>query len=175
MRNTSTSSRRAAYVVALAICALAAIAPAATASPGAIGHDRFTTDPFPDDWCGPGTSVSRVVANYVTRDESRASINVRTVFTSAASGKSIEIHETGVRKESAPIDNGDGTYSIFFTNTGQSAGFKVPNGPVIGLDVGLIVFDVTFDTATGDFLSFEVAKVAGQREPLDSQICAALP
>ena len=60
------------------------------------------------------------------------------------------------------------------TNAGQSPKFKVPNGPVIGLDVGLITFDVTFDHSTGDFVSFSVVRVAGQRPALDSQICAAL-
>jgi len=179
MHNTSSGWRRrdvSAFALGLVLAALAvaALAPAATGTPGAIGHDRFTTDPYPDDWCGPGTSVSRIVANFTTADFSRASINVTTVFTSAASGKSLQIHETGVRKESLPVDNGDGTYSLLITNAGQSPKFKVPNGPVVGLDVGLIVFRVTFDSATDDFVSFEVVKVAGQREPLDSEICAAL-
>jgi hypothetical protein len=33
---------------------------------------------------------------------------------------------------------------------------------------------VTFDSATGNFVGFEVPKVAGQREQLDEEICAAL-
>jgi hypothetical protein len=157
----------AASAVALA---LAATLPAAT-----IGHDHFMSDPYPDSWCSlAGTSVDRVVANYTTTDESRASINVLTTFTVTATGKQLEIRSTGVRKESAPIDNGDGTYSLILTNAGQSPKFKLPKGPVIGLDVGLIMFDVTFDTATGDFVSFSVLRVEGQRPALDSQICAAL-
>ena len=152
-----------------------ALALAATASPAVIGHDHFTSDPYPDSWCGlAGTSVDRVVANYTPADESRSSINVLTTFTVTATGKQLEIRATGVRHESAPIDNGDGTYSLIFTNAGQSPKFKVPNGPVIGLDVGLITFDVTFDNSTGDFVSFSVVRVAGQRPALDSQICAAL-
>jgi hypothetical protein len=148
---------------------------AATASAAVIGHDHFTSDPYADSWCGlAGTSVDHVVANYTTADESRSSINVLTTFTVTATGKQLEIRETGVRRESAPIDNGDGTYSLVFTNAGQSPKFKVPNGPVIGLDVGLIVFDVTFDKSTGDFVSFTVVRVVGQRPGLDSQICAAL-
>ena len=149
---------------------LAAMAPA-----GTIGHDHFTSDPYPDSWCGlAGTSVDRVVANFPTADESRASINVLTTFTVTATGKSLEIRATGVRKEGAPIDNGDGTFSMIFTNAGLSPMFKIPNGPVIGVDVGLIMFDVTFDKATGDFVSFSVVRIAGQRPALDSQICAAL-
>lgn len=148
---------------------------AATASSATIGHDHFTSDPYPDSWCElAGTSVDQVVANYTTADESRASINVLTTFTVAATGKQLEIRTTGVRLESAPIDNGDGTFSLIITNAGQSPKFKVPNGPTIGLDVGLIVFDVTFDDVTGDFVSFEVVRIAGQRLPLNSEVCAAL-
>ena len=158
----------------LAASALAIILSAA-ASAAVIGHAQLTSDPYPDSWCGlVGTSVDKVVANFTTVDESRASINVATTFTVAATGKQLEIRSTGVRKEDTPIDNGDGTYSLILTNAGQSAGFKLPNGPVVGLDVGLIMFDVTFDTATGDFISFIQLRVAGQRPALDSQICAAL-
>lgn len=153
----------------IALVALVLAAPAAAAAP--VGHDHFTSDPYPDEWCGlPGTSVDRVVANST---DGRESINVRTTFT-AANGKELEIRQTGVRKGGPPIDNGDGTYSEIHTNAGQSPGFKIPNGPVIGNDVGLVTFRVTFDSATGDFVGFEVLKVAGQREPLGDQICAAL-
>jgi hypothetical protein len=159
----------------LLMASAVALALAAVATAGGIGHDHFTSDPYPDSWCNlAGTSVDQVVANYTTADESRASINVLTTFTVTATGKSLEIRSTGVRKEGAPIDNGDGTFSLIFTNAGLSPMFKVPNGPVIGVDVGLIMFDVTFDKATGDFVSFSVLRNAGQRPALDSQICAAL-
>ena len=139
-----------------------------------IGHDHFTSDPYADGWCGlAGTSVDKVVANY-TASGSWTSLNVLTTFTVAATGKQLEIRSTGVNTESAPIDNGDGTYSVIFTNAGQSPKFKLANGPVIGLDVGLIQFDVTFDTATGNFISFDVVRAKGQRPALDSAICAAL-
>lgn len=152
-----------------------ALAIAATAGAGTIGHDHFTSDPYPDSWCGlAGTSVDQVVANYTTPDESRTSMNVSTTFTVTATGKTLIIRATGVRKESAPIDNGDGTYTAIFTNAGQSPSFKVGNGPAIGEDVGLIEFAVTFDAATGEFISFSVVRVDGQRLPLDSEICAAL-
>jgi hypothetical protein len=159
----------------LLMASAVALALALGATAGAIGHDHFTSDPYPDSWCGlAGTSVDKVVANYTTVDESRASINVLTTFTATATGKTLEIRTTGVRKEGAPIDNGDGTFSVIFTNAGLSPMFKVPNGPVIGVDVGVITFDVTFDQATGDFVSFSVVRIAGQRPALDSQICAAL-
>lgn len=138
-----------------------------------IGHDHFTSDPYPDNWCGiDGTSVDNVVANY-TLDGSRASINVRTIFTAAASGKSMEIHDTGVRKQGAPVDNGDGTYSITFTNAGQSPGFKLPDGVVI-VDTGLLEGVATFDTVTGDFISFGIVKLAGPRPDACNAIVTAL-
>src|SRR5919108_280127 len=110
---------------------IAALALAAGAGAAQIGHDHFTSDPYADDWCGiDGTSVDHVVANYQL-DGPRASINVKTTFTATASGKSMEITQTGMRRGTAPVDNGNGTYSITFTNAGQSPGFRLPNGQVI--------------------------------------------
>jgi hypothetical protein len=152
--------------------ALAALALAAPATAATVGHDHFTSDPYPDEWCGiVGTSVDRVVSNST---DGRESLNVRTTFTAADGTPLLEIRATGVRKAGPPIDNGDGTYSEIRTNAGQSPSFKIPNGPTIGNDVGLIQFLLTFDSATGDFVDFKVLKVAGQREPLNAQICSAL-
>ena len=117
-----------------------------------------------------------MVANF-KEDASGASLeslNVTTLFTATASGKSMEIRQTGARKASAPIDNGGGTVSVDVTNSGQSSGFKLPNGPPIVLDVGLVEFLVTFDAATGDFVSFEVLRVRGPRPPGCALIVAAL-
>src|ERR1043166_453415 len=99
-----------ASVALLATLSLASVAGAAR-----IGHDHFTSDPYSDNWCGvEGTSVDYVVANS-TLDGSRASINVKTIFTATSSEKSMEIPQPGVRKSSPPIDNGDGTYSVVFS------------------------------------------------------------
>ena len=140
-------------------------------------HANFTSDPYADGWCGiDGTSVDRVVAHYLeaASGASIASLNVTTLFTATASGKSIEIRQTGARKASAPVDNGDGTVSVVFTNSGQSPGIKLPNGPPIVLSVGLVEFLVKFDAATGDFISFEVVREKGQRSPGCDAIVAAL-
>ena len=140
-------------------------------------HVSFTSDPYDDNWCGiDGTSVDRVVAHY-KEDASGASIlnlNITALFTATESGKSMEIRQTGVQRASAPIDNGDGTYSVIATNSGQSPTFKLPNGPVIVLSVGLVEFLVTFDIATGEFVSFEVLKESGQHPPGCALIVAAL-
>lgn len=138
-----------------------------------IGHDHFVSDPYPDNWCGiDGTSVDTVVANY-TLDGSRTSLNVKTIFTATASGKSMEIQQTGLRTQSAPVDNGNGTYSITFGEAGQSPRFMLPTGQVIQ-DTGLLEAVATFDAATGDFLSFEIVKLAGPRPPGCTEIVSAL-
>ena len=157
-------------VTALAAAAFVALAAAASvgAQPVANEHEHFVSDPYDDSWCGiDGTSVSSGVAHYLEDASGRSveTLNVTTLFTATDTGKTIEIRETGARLGSGPIDNGDGTFSLVFTNVGQSPSFMIPNGPPLVLDVGLVQFLVTFDSASGDFLSFEVAKLAGQRPP----------
>jgi hypothetical protein len=160
--------------VAAGIALLAALAlPASNASAAQIGHDHFVSDPYADNACGiDGTSVDDVVANY-TLDGSRTTLNVKTIFTATTSGKSMEIQETGFRRQSAPADNGDGTYSVTFTNAGQSPRFKLPTGEVI-VDTGLLVGVATFDATTDDFLSFTVLKQDGPRPDACDAIVAAL-
>jgi hypothetical protein len=159
--------------------ALAAAVPAlgVAAKPVVTDHLNFTSDPYDDSWCGiAGTSVDRVVVQY-KEDATGASMendSITTLFTATVSGKSMEIRQTGVRKRSAPIDNGDGTFTVVVDNRGLSPAFKLPNGPPIVLDVGLVEFRVTFDSATGDFLSFEVVRERGQRPPGCDAIIAAL-
>ena len=136
------------------------------------GHDHFTSDPYADSLCGgAGTSVDTVVANY-TEDGSRTSLNVTTLFTATRSGKSIEIRQTGLRSESVTY-NADGSFSVTFANAGQAPGFKLPNGPVIALDVGLGQGVATFD-ANCDFVSFQLIKHAGQLPAACDAIVAAL-
>jgi hypothetical protein len=164
------------FLTGLVIAAILGVCLAvATSSAGAaqIGHDHFVSDPYPDNWCGiDGTSVDTVVANY-TLDDSRTSLNVKTIFTATLSGKSMEIQQTGLRTSSAPTDNGDGTYSVTFTNAGQSPGIKLPTGTVLRA-TGVLVGVATFDSATDDFLSFEIVKQAGPRPAACDAIVAAL-
>jgi hypothetical protein len=164
-------------VAATIVVAAAVSALGLAAKPVVNEHVNFTSDPYADNWCGlDGTSVDRVVAHF-KEDASGASLetlNVTTFFTATASGKSMEIRQTGARRVSAPTDNGDGTVSVIVTNSGLSPGFKLLNGPPIVLDVGLVEFRVTFDAATGEFVSFEVLRERGQRPPGCALIVAAL-
>jgi hypothetical protein len=147
---------------------------AANASAAQIGHDHFVSDPYPDNWCGiDGTSVDNVVANY-TLDGSRTSLRVMTTFTATASGKSMEILQSGLRTSGSPVDNGDGTYTVTFTNSGPSPLILLPTGQALP-ETGLLVGVATFDSATDDFLDFEIVKLAGLRTSGScTQIIAAM-
>jgi hypothetical protein len=160
------------YVAVAGFVAAIAMAVAAGATAAPPGHDHFVSDPYADGWCGiQGTSVDTVVANY-TQDGSRVSLNVVTLFTATASGKQLEIRQTGLRRESE-TDNPDGSFTIVFTNAGQSPGFKLPNGAEIAVDVGFTEGVATFD-ANGDFVSFFFVKQVGQLPAACPQITAAL-
>lgn len=160
------------HVAVAVLVATAAMAFAAAATAAAPGHDHFVSDPYADGWCGiQGTSVDTVVANY-TPDGSRVSLNVKTLFTATASGTSMEIRSTGLREQTVTV-NPDGTSTVLFTNSGQAPGFKLANGPVLGLDVGFGEGLATLD-ANGDFVSFELIKHAGQLPAVCPQIIAAL-
>ena len=166
-----------AVLVATAAAVISLPTLAAAGPPVVKEHVHFTSEPFDDAWCGiEGTSVDDVVASF-SQDPSGAGlerVNLKTLFTATASGKSMEIHQTGSRRSSAPIDNGDGTYSVLLTNSGLSPKFKLLNGPVIVIDVGLVEFRLTFDSSTDDFISFEVLREKGQRPPGCATIVKAL-
>ena len=166
-------------VAVAAAAAVATVVPLVglAAAPVVHEHAHFTSDVYDDQWCGiAGTSVDRVVAQYLERASGASveTLSIATVFTATASGTSMLIRQTGARRAGAPVDNGDGTYSVSFTNTGQSPAFKLRNGPAIVLDVGLVEFLVTFDAATGDFISFDVIRERGLRPPGCDAIIPAL-
>lgn len=166
------------FIAFLAAAAVAVIAPvlSVAAAPVVHEHAHFTSEPYDDEWCGiAGTSVDTVVAQYLEQEDGSSveTLNITSVFTATESGKTMVVRSTGARRASAPVDNGDGTYSLFFTNTGASPLFKLPNGPVIVLGVGLVEFRVTFD-ANDEFLSFEVVREEGNRSPGCDLIIAAL-
>jgi len=162
-----------------ALCALlAALAlPAGSLAGAPVVHDHanFTSASHADNWCGiDGTSVDRVVEQYA-QDASGAfvdTISVKTLFT-ATSGKSMLIQTAGLGKGSAPIVNGDGTFTSFFTGAGLGPKFSLPNGAPLVIDVGLVGFAVTLD-ANGNFVSFEVLFVKGPHPAGCDTIVAAL-
>jgi hypothetical protein len=130
-------------------------------------HFSFTSDPYQDNLCGVDvTAVDRVVESF-KQDESGAfvdNLNLTTTFT-AANGKSVQFHQTGAQKASAPIDNGDGTFSVIFKHSGASPVIKVPNGPALAESTGTAAFLFTLDSATGDIISFEVLRASRPDQP----------
>jgi hypothetical protein len=157
--------------------ALTATVPALAAAPVINEHFSFTSDPYAQNWCGiEGTSVDRVVGHFKL-DASGASIDniqSKSLFTATASGESMEIHITGVVKVSAPIDNGDGTFTVIVRNMGARPQFKLPNGPLLVRSAGHGIFGLTFDSSTGEFVSFEVIDLKGPHPAGCDIIVAAL-
>jgi hypothetical protein len=102
----------------------------------------------------------------------------RSVWTNPATGKGIVIHGAQHGGDSAPVDNGDGTFSVIETADGL---YKVSatNGPPISLQAGRVVAKVTFDAVTGEVISVELLALDGPHStpPADSScdtIVAAL-
>lgn len=158
-------------VVAAAVALMAVTGSGAMAAQ--IGHDHFVSDPYSDNWCGiDGTSIDDVVANY-TLDGTRTTLHVHTTFTATASGKSMDILDSGVQVQGSALDNGDGTYSVTFVNAGTSPLILLPTGKAV-VDTGFLEGVATFDSATGEFLDFEIVKQAGLRQPGCAQIVAAM-
>jgi hypothetical protein len=162
-----------------AALALAAVLPAfgVSAAPVNHGRDHFTSDPYATELCGiPGLAVDTVVAQFLEKASGATveTANVSELFTATASGKSIEWRMAGVVRRSPLLDNGDGTATFLVSVNGTSAIFKLPNGSVLGADVGSITFAVTLDAVTGDFISFEVVDIHGPRPPGCDAIVAAL-
>jgi hypothetical protein len=133
-------------------------------------HDSFK-DTFPDNVCGiDGTTDLRVVANGQTFADGTFKLELKQdeLFTSAATGKSVEINFHAQQVNVGPIDNGDGTVTFVTTFKGLPEQIKLPNGPVLSRDVGFIGFNDTFDATTGDFLGETVSPNKGPHPDADS-------
>ena len=96
----------------------------------------------------------------------------RAVNTNPANGKSVVLQGAGSGSTSAPIDNGDGTTSYLQTISGNSI-LKDANGAPISSGAGRVVYRVTIDTATGNFISAELLSIAGTQNN-NQDFCQAL-
>jgi hypothetical protein len=135
------------------------------AAPVIQDHFNFTTDPELDTICGvEATFVDTGVETYKEAADGSSMDNrsVTTLITALASGKSITFHSAGVAKHSAPVANGDGTFTFISTSKGQSPKIQIVGGQPIAVDTGNITFAITVD-ANGDFVSFEVLSIKGPR------------
>ena len=166
-------------VAAAGVGALAALVPALglAAQPVVSGHFNFTSDPYADTVCGVDvTAVDRVVETF-KQDASGASIDTASVTTTftAASGRSVEFHHSGLIKQTAATDNGDGTISFVFVISGNAPLVKIPNGPVLGHSTGTATLLVTADAAHPDhFISFEFVRDTGLPKEGGGDPCVAI-
>jgi hypothetical protein len=148
------------------LVALAVPVSGSAATAPTVEHFHFTSDPYSQNICGVDVIGVDTVSGMFLVSASGASINgaeVTTVFTNPTTGKSITFMQAGVSKQSAPIDNGDGTSSVIATVNGLSPKISGLSGQPIAVDTGSITFFVTFDTATGEFISFDVISIKGPR------------
>jgi hypothetical protein len=174
MRKASALTTIAAAIVLMGLMSSSA---GATATAPTVEHFHFTSDPYPTNICGIDVIGVDTVSGMFLVSGSGATINaaeVTTVLTNPTSGKSITFMSAGVAKQSAVIDNGDGTSSTVTTVNGLSPKISELNGPPLdGIDTGSITFLVTFDTATGDFISFDVLSIKGPRPAVGCDLITA--
>jgi hypothetical protein len=167
-----TSMRRVFVVGALvASVSLALMASSAASAPLVDRFHGTFSDTFPDNICGiDGTTVVsgmdniQVFADGTFKDQFRQNA----VFTSAATGKSVEIFVAQQFTGVGPIDNGDGTVTFVSTFKGLPEKINLPNGPVLSRDAGFVSFNDTFDATTGDFLGETISPENGPHPDLDS-------
>ena len=168
-------------LVLIGICgmfvAIAVPASGAASAAPTVQHFHFTSDPYPTNICGIGViGVDTVSGNFVlfASGASISGAEVTTVLTNPASGESITFMSAGVARQNAPVDNGDGSSSVVTTVTGLSPKIAELNGPPLdGIDTGSITFRFTFDTATGEFLSFDVLSIKGPRPAVGCDVITA--
>jgi hypothetical protein len=167
--------RTPALLTVFLVAALAALPATAGGPPVVNEHTGPVTDTFPDELCGiDGTSSTRFVGNFklYTDGTYLSTGNFRQTFTSAATGKSVEM--TGVENVTGPFnptDNGDGTITETFVFKGMPMKVSVDNGPTLIRDAGTATVAITFalspDGSRGDFISQTVLLQHGPHPQLD--------
>jgi hypothetical protein len=152
-------------VVAAALAIPFALAVSASAASAAAiifqGHGGFYRVNPTDNLCGiDGSSVYtgidqvQVLGDGTFKDESV----VIYTFTSAATGTSVQISNHEAVQGGVPVDNGDGTATVVNTFNGMPAEIKLQNGPLLIVDAGQQTMTITFDTATGQVISFTTSQ-----------------
>jgi hypothetical protein len=158
-------------VVSAAIVAVVMPGSGVAAKPVFHSHQNFS-DTFSDGICGiPGTSVVRGVENFTLYADNtfKDTFTISQTFTATASGKSVRIHAGNqVTGNDEPIDNGDGTITFITTFKGLPEQLKIPQGPMLSRDAGVVTFTDTFDEVTGALISRVVSGEKGPHPDLDS-------
>src|SRR5215831_14530464 len=150
--------------MAAALVAAAAAIPAVglAGQPVVRDHESLVDGPFAEDFCGvAGTQINTGTLNFRVDATGlfHASGSFRNVFTADATGKQLELANSGVDM-GVGVDNGDGTTTFTEHTAGMAIRFKIPNGSVLKdadgkpiLGAGTIDSVVTVDNATGDVIS----------------------
>jgi hypothetical protein len=149
------------------LAAVAAVVPALGlgAAPVFRDHVNFTSDPVLDSICGvEATFVDSGVETYkeAADGSSMDNLMLTTLITAVDSGKSITFKSAELAKRSAPVANGDGTFTFTSTVYGLSPKIQIVGGQPIAVDTGNITFEITVD-ANGEFVSFDVVSIKGPR------------
>jgi hypothetical protein len=157
------------------VAALALPASGVAAAPPTVIHWHFTTPPFPDDFEGCGIDGTSVMTGtgVLQIDASGAGVGfgeVSGTFTSSASGKSILFQTAELEKTSAPIDNGDGTFSFILHGAGMTQKLSAPNGPTLALFAGERDLLITLDAQTFDLVSMQVLHTGGSHGIADCDV-----
>ena len=121
-----------------------------------------------DNVCG--IDGSSVVTGVIDEQDyadgtSMAEARFAYVFTSAATGKSIQI--SGASQQSGTAtENGDGTITFVSTFKGLAQKLSIANGPTLSRDAGYVTIIQTYDEATGDLISQVLSPLHGPHPSL---------
>ncbi|MGB5952133.1 MAG: hypothetical protein WBG57_06400 [Ornithinimicrobium sp.] len=138
-------------IAALTVGVLRSASPAAAAPPSQITEPVNFTD-TDDDLCGSGLSVAiagdgeRSVQLGERRGQTYELVRFRleTTFTNTETGASFTIRDVGRGKDLQVTDNGDGTVTEVFFETGLQVAYD-SDGRIIGKNAGQIRFLTTID------------------------------
>lgn len=145
-----------AAAAALVVTALAVGASAAGAAPIVQNAHYSNSFTIPDDTvCGiTGTTAITTLESYQVLGDGTAKDQQRLtdIFTSAATGKSIQISLAYQNSAAAAVLNPDGSTTVISTEKGLLEQIKLVHGPVLVRDAGVLTFEDTFN-ADGSFRS----------------------
>jgi len=139
-------------------------------------HNNFSNT-FADNACGiPGTGTAEGVENFQAFADGtfRGEFHLNLTFTSTATGQSIQLlaadQSTG---NFHAIVHEDGTFTFTTTYKGLTVLLKIPNGPTLSRDAGVITFADTFAaTPPYDLISETVSGEKGPHPELGGSLSA---
>jgi hypothetical protein len=141
-------------------------------------HGTFSETNPDDSLCGiSGTSVTSGMDNIQEFADGtfKDQFRLNYVFT-AENGKSVELFVANQFTGTGPTDNGDGTVTFTSTYKGIPELWRIPNGPILIIDVGFVTFTDVVNLAT-DEVTTTIDPENGPHPELDSDftlLCSVL-